>query len=204
MSKLLLTSNGFFTEQIKKQFLQLTDEEPSDLKVSIITTASPLKENNQYAKKAKEDFIQMGFHTIDFTDIEYDEPETLRQYDVIYINGGNPFYLLYHMKKSGSDLVLKDLANKNIIIVGVSAGAIILGPSIDVVNYFTPQMNTVNIQDLTALGLTDTYIFPHYDREDLFPDSTGKTIEDRLKTFETLNKCTVVRVSDNQPILIDT
>ncbi|MDC2866470.1 MULTISPECIES: hypothetical protein [unclassified Bacillus (in: firmicutes)] len=51
MSKLLLTSNGFFTGQIKKQFLQLIGGELSDLKVSIITTASPLKENNQYARK---------------------------------------------------------------------------------------------------------------------------------------------------------
>ncbi|MEH6892531.1 Type 1 glutamine amidotransferase-like domain-containing protein [Bacillus sp. JJ864] len=156
MSRLLLTSNGFFTEQIKKQFLQLIDGELSDLKVSIITTASPLKENNQYARKAKEDFIQMGFHTIDFIDIEYDEPETLRKYDVIYITGGNPFYLLYHMKKSSCDLILKDLANKNVVIVGVSAGAVILGPNIDIVNYFTPQMNAVHLNDLNALGLINT------------------------------------------------
>lgn len=203
MSKLLLTSNGFFTEQIKNQFLQLICGELSDLKVSIITTASPLKENNQYARKAKEDFIQMGFHTIDFIDIEYDEPETLRQYDVIYINGGNPFDLLYHMKKSGTDLILKSLATQNIIIVGVSAGAVILGPNINIVNYFTPQMNAVYLNDLTALGLTNTYIFPHYDREDLFPDPVGKTIEDRLQTFETLNTCTVVRILDNQSILIN-
>lgn len=65
MSKLLLTSNGFFTEQIKKQFLQLIDKEISNLKVSIITTASLLKENNQYARKAKKktlykwDFIRL-------------------------------------------------------------------------------------------------------------------------------------------------
>lgn len=106
MSKLLLTSNGFFTEQIRKKFLQLIDKEVSNLKLSIITTASPLKENNQYARKAKEDFIQMGFHTIDFIDILYDEPDTLRKYEVIYINGGNPFYLLYHMKESGTDQIL--------------------------------------------------------------------------------------------------
>ncbi|PEA54340.1 peptidase E [Bacillus pseudomycoides] len=204
MSKLLLTSNGFFTEQIKKQFLQLIEGKFSNLKVSIITMASPPKENNQYARKAKEVFIQMGFHTIDFTDLEYDDPKTLRQYDVIYINGENPFYLLYHKKKSGCDRILKSLANQNVIIVGVSAGAVILGPSIDIVNYFTPQINTINLKDLTALGLMDTYISPHYDREDLFPNNAEKTIEDRIVAFETLNKCTVVRVSDNQSILFKT
>lgn len=58
-------------------------------------------------------------------------------------------------------------------------------------------MNTIHLKDLTALGLSDTYIFPHYDREDLFPDLTEKTFEDRLQTFETLNTCTVIRISDN-------
>ncbi|ENQ3080620.1 Type 1 glutamine amidotransferase-like domain-containing protein [Bacillus cereus] len=204
MSKLLLTSNGFFTEGTKKQFLQLINGETCNLKVSIITMASPLKENNQYARTAKEDFIRMGFHTIDFIDIEYDDPEILRQFDVIYINGGNPFYLLRHMKKSGCDRILKSLANQNIIIVGVSAGAVILGPNINIVNYFTPQINTINLRDLSALGLTDTYIFPHYDREDLFANNAEKTIEDRIAAFETLNKCNVVRVSDNQSILFKT
>lgn len=155
-------------------------------------------------EKQKKDFIQMGFHTIDFTDIEYDDPETLRKYDVIYICGGNPFHLLYHIKKSGCDRILKSLANKNVIIVGVSAGAVILGPNINIVNYFTPQINTINLRDLTALGLTDTYIFPHYDREDLFANNAEKTIEDRIVAFETLNKCNVVRVSDNQSILFKT
>jgi dipeptidase E len=62
--------------------------------------------------------------------------------------------LLYHLKKSGADLKLKELAKQNTILVGVSAGAIILGPNINVIDYFTPQMNTVNIKDLTALRIT--------------------------------------------------
>ncbi|TKH15443.1 hypothetical protein FC678_02160 [Peribacillus simplex] len=97
-------------------------------------------------------------------------------YNVIYINGGNPFYLLYHMKKSGADLILKDMAKQNTVIVGGSAGAIILGPNIEVVNYFTPQINTVDMQDLTALGLTNKAMFPQYDREDLFQNNSGRSI----------------------------
>lgn len=69
--------------------------------------------------------------------------------------------------------------------------------------YGIEPKNAVYLNDLTALGLTNTYIFPHYDREDLFPDPVGKTIEDRLQTFETLNTCTVVRILDNQSILIN-
>jgi len=202
MSKILLTSNGFFTDLIKQQFLQLIDGDLSNIKATIITTASHKKQNNRFAMKAKEDLLGFGFKRVDFNDIEFDKPELLEKYNVIYINGGNPFYLLYHMKKSGADLILKDIAKQNTVIVGVSAGAIILGPNIEVVNYFTPQINTVDMQDLTALGLTNKAIFPHYDREDLFQNNSGRSIEDRLKVFENINKCSVVRLKDDESVLI--
>ncbi|MGG0792331.1 Type 1 glutamine amidotransferase-like domain-containing protein [Peribacillus simplex] len=202
MTKILLTSNGFFTDLIKQQFLQLIDGGLSNQKATIITTASHKKQNNRFAMKAKEDLLGFGFKKVDFNDIEFDKPELLEKYNVIYINGGNPFYLLYHMKKSGADLILKDIAKQNTIIVGVSAGAIILGPNIEVVNYFTPQINTVDMQDLTALGLTNKAIFPHYDREDLFLNNSGRSIEDRLKVFENINKCSVVRLKDDESVLI--
>ncbi|MEC0276137.1 Type 1 glutamine amidotransferase-like domain-containing protein [Peribacillus frigoritolerans] len=203
MTKILLTSNGFFTDLIKQQFLQLIDGDLSNLKATIITTASHKKQNNRFAMKAKEDLLGFGFKKVDFIDIEFDKPELLENYNVIYINGGNPFYLLYHLKKSGADLKLKELAKQNTILVGVSAGAIILGPNINIIDYFTPQMNTVNIKDLTALRITEEAIIPHYDREDLFPDSSSKTIEDRLKVFEKLNNCSVVRLRDDQFLLIN-
>jgi dipeptidase E len=63
--------------------------------------------------KAKEDLLGYGFRKVDFNDIEFDKPELLEKYNVIYINGGNPFNLLYHMKKSGADLILKDIAKQN-------------------------------------------------------------------------------------------
>lgn len=202
MSKLLLTSSGFYTGAIKNQFLKLLDGDISRMKAAIITTASIQKANNKYAQKAKEDFKVMGFQNIDFIDIEFDNPETLTQYNVIYISGGNPFNLLFHTKKSGADVLLRKLAAQNVVIVGVSAGALLLGPNIKLVHFFTPQMNIHNMEDLTALHLTDKLIFPHYDREDLFKDGTGKSIEDRLTEFEAFEKCEVTRLRDDQFISV--
>lgn len=200
--KLLLTSNGFYNEAIKEQFLNLINGEPNELDVAIITTASPQKEINRFAQKAKVDFKDMGFQKIDFIDIEYDNPESLAQKDVIYINGGNPFNLLFYTKQSGADSMLQELVTKNVVIVGVSAGAVLLGPNIKVVHFFTPQMNALNIKDFSALGLTDKLVFPHYDREDLFKDSTSKTIEDRLKEFEDLERCEITRLKDDEYITV--
>lgn len=202
MSSLLLTCCGFYTEDIKNQFLDFIDRDISQLKVSIITTGSPMKENNRYAQRAMQDFKDMGFQHINFVDIEFDDPQILIHRDVIYINGGNPFTLLYYAKKSGADEVIKTLAAENVIIVGVSAGALLLGPNINIVDFFTPQMNTMDLKDFKALGVTDKLIFPHYDREDVFKDSTNKTIEERIVEFETNQNCKVTRLKDEEYISI--
>ncbi|MEH7438216.1 Type 1 glutamine amidotransferase-like domain-containing protein [Neobacillus drentensis] len=202
MFRVLLTSNGFFTDQIKQQFLQLIDDQLENKKATVITTASQQKQDNKFAIKAKEDLIEMGFNLVDFTDIEFDQPDILRKYDVIYINGGNPFYLLYHLKKSGADLIIKKLAKQGVIFIGVSAGAMIFGQNIEVVSLFTPQMNNVQINDLSAIGLTNKIIFPHYDREDLFPDPLSRSIEDRLKVFESLANYPIARLKDDEYLLV--
>ncbi|MCG7380827.1 Type 1 glutamine amidotransferase-like domain-containing protein [Paenibacillus sp. ACRSA] len=202
MGSLLLTSCGFNTEDIKNQFLSFIERDISQLKVSIITTASPMKENNRYAQRAVQDFRDMGFQHIDFVDIEFDDPQLLIHSDVIYINGGNPFTLLYYAKKSGADEIIKTLAAQNVIIVGVSAGTLLLGPNINIVDFFTPQMNTMDLTDFKALGVTDKLIFPHYDREDKFKDSTNKTIEERIVAFESNENCKVTRLKDEEFISI--
>ncbi|WP_338000967.1 Type 1 glutamine amidotransferase-like domain-containing protein [Neobacillus terrae] len=69
--------------------------------------------------------------------------------------------------------MLKKLTIQNVVIVGVSAGAIILGPNIEVVDFFTPEMNTVEIHNLTSIGITNNPLFPYYGRKDLFPDPSS-------------------------------
>lgn len=71
-----------------------------------------------------------------------------------------------------------------------------------IVQFFTPQMNTLDIKDFSALNVTDKLIFPHYDREDMFKEDTGKTIEERLKEFEYHEQCEITRLNDDQTMLI--
>ncbi|MCR2806637.1 Type 1 glutamine amidotransferase-like domain-containing protein [Paenibacillus soyae] len=202
MAKLLLTSNGFFTDTIKKGFLELIEGDIGRLRAAIITTASPKKESNRYAQKARMDFAEMGFRQVDFVDIEFQNPGVLERMDVVYINGGNPFQLLHYARKSGADAILTALAERNAVLVGVSAGSLLLGPHIRIVSRFTPEMNTPQLTDLSALHLTDHLIFPHYDREDLFPDSGGRSIEERIAEFESSEQCVVTRLPDDGYIAI--
>lgn len=195
--KLLLTSNGFFTEEIKTTFLKLAGGETAGKKAAIVTTASPLKANNPFARKAKTDLMEMGVADVEFIDVEFEDPEVLACKDIIYISGGNPFSLLHHAKRSGMDRVLTEMKAKDVVVVGASAGSVVLGPHIKVVHYFTPHMDAHGTKDFTALNLTSKLIFPHCDREDLFPDAGNRTIEERLREFEAREGCVVTRLKDD-------
>ncbi len=192
MKRLLLTSHGFSDEPVRKAFLKLLDKPVKNLTAAIITTASvDHKENNKYAVSTKEYFEKLGFKEVEFADIEFDDPNILKNFDFIYINGGNTFYLLHHLKKSGADEVLKEIADKAIL-VGTSAGAVVLGPDTKIAAEFDDERNTVGLKDFSALDLTDIIVIPHY-REELESD---------IKNFEKENSCKVTRLKDGQAVSI--
>lgn len=192
MGGIVVTSNGFFTDEIRAAFQKIAGDFST---AAIITTASPRKELNRFARKAQADLIELGAKDVSFIDIEFENPSALLGFDVIYINGGNPFLLLHHFRRSGANKIL-ELVNPETTIVGVSAGSLVLGPSIEVVQHFTPEMNTIPLDDLNGLSMIDRIVFPHYDREDLFAHPSGASIEERLKQYERLSGHQIVRLND--------
>ena len=190
---IFLTSCGFINDSIKKAFMNELPKNFSKLKVGIITTASEQKEKNPFAIKVFNDFMEMGFTQIIFMDIEK-EQVNLEDFSIIYLNGGNPFRLLYFIKLNNLEEAFTQFCKKEKFLIGVSAGAIILGPTLQLVHDFTPQLNTYLKQELTGLSITDSCIFPHYDRSDLF--GTSPTIEQRIQTFEKQYNKAVIRLKD--------
>ena len=89
--------------------------------------------------------------------------EALEEYDVVEFIGGNPYYLLDSIRKHHAEPILRRIA-KSKVLIGWSAAAFVFGPSLSLVNEYTPKMNIVGLTDLTALKLTDTEVLPHYDR----------------------------------------
>lgn len=193
MKKIILSSHGFQKNaKLKERLLVLLSQPAEQLSAVIVTTASAeWKEKNKHAVLAKEALESMRFKRVDFLDIEFEDPKNLKEFDVIYINGGNPFYLLYHLKKSGADQTLKECVEQSIII-GVSGGGVVFGPNIKVVDYFDAKLNTVELNDLTGLGLVDAIIYPHYQDD----------VEEKIRQFEIEENCQIARLRDNQALLV--
>jgi peptidase E/mRNA-degrading endonuclease toxin of MazEF toxin-antitoxin module len=163
--RLFLTSAGIQPET-KDYFLRFLGRNPKNIKVAFIPTASNHPdESRKYVEISKNQLIELGFW-VEEIDIEFFPKEELRikleSFDIIYVNGGNTFYLLEQFKKSGLDLYIKDLL-KDRIYIGTSAGSIIAAPNIEICNWKNGDKNDYKIKDLGSLSLVPFTFFVHYE-----------------------------------------
>ncbi|EPD49468.1 hypothetical protein HMPREF1210_03367 [Paenisporosarcina sp. HGH0030] len=193
MSKLLLTSTGFFHQKVREQFNALISNRKFAV---IITTASAQKELNPFVIQARVDLLGMGIEQVTFLDVEREPIDCLQAADVIYLNGGNPFRLLHALRESGAEKLLQKRSKEDSVIVGVSAGAVVLGASIRIIDWFSPSLNTMNLKNFKGCELYKSSLFPHADRIDLFPGTTP--IEERIQAFEESSGEHVLRLEDNE------
>ncbi|WP_180998584.1 Type 1 glutamine amidotransferase-like domain-containing protein [Campylobacter concisus] len=84
----------------------------------------------------------------------------ISQCDIIYISGGNTFYLLNELRKSCATQAIKNAVKAGKIYIGESAGAIIAAPD---TRYATlMDENSAKTSDFTGLNLVDFFIVPHF------------------------------------------
>jgi len=165
--KLLLTSAGFENSKVGKEFLKLIDKPVSEIKVIFVPTAARTKEELFYVDKSKKELLNVGIHAQDIKTLDLDHKisfEEVDGFDVIYVCGGNTFYLLHKVREASFDKITKQFLEKRGIYVGVSAGSIIVGPDIEIAGF--GKKNDIGLKDLTGLNLVDVSIFPHFTKKD--------------------------------------
>lgn len=97
-----------------------------------------------------------------WTELAGHREEELDGFDGVYIGGGNTFSLLAEVRESGYDRYLKAYIGRGKPVYGGSAGAVLLGRDIRLVENFDP--NRVGITNTTGLDLAGGHaIFPHYE-----------------------------------------
>lgn len=124
----LLTSCGLETKVIKEAFMNMLNREISDVKAMFIPTAAISPDAIEVLPKCLNDLLKCGIRreNICVYDLhEYIKEDTLETYDIIYLCGGNPEYLLKRIREQGFNMKIESLINKGGVVVGVSAGSII-------------------------------------------------------------------------------
>lgn len=160
---ILLTSNGM---QVKDEIIKLLQKPAYDITVAFINTAAKPQDNTDYVKRDLEIMKEMGFNIeeIDIEGKKQNELEKLlRLKDIIFVEGGNTFYLLAAMRGCGFEKVIKKLLKQGKVYIGASAGSIVAGITIETAESF--DKNIVNLRNLRGLGLVPFNVFVHYTPE---------------------------------------
>ena len=126
--RVLLTSAGLETEEIKACFMEMLGKEPLRLKALFIPTAAINAGAIGVLPKCMNDLLKCG--VFDENIRVYDlhagmEIEELRNYDVVYLCGGDTQYLLERINDTKFNKSLMEYIHSNGFVMGVSAGSLI-------------------------------------------------------------------------------
>lgn len=185
--KLLLTSAGLSTNEIKQRFLELVGKNANQINVAFIPTAADLEEDKWFVEKDNKILLDLGvkIKIVDLKQSKNELANDLKGVDVIYVEGGNTFYLLYWVFKSGFDLLLREFLDNGGLYIGVSAGSIITCPSIESAGWKGfDDPSIVKLKNNDGLHLVDFGIFPHYETKyDELIKNKSKNLSYKIETL---------------------
>jgi dipeptidase E len=185
MKKLFLASSGL---TYIKEFVGAP---PASMNMLFIPTAGNLDDDIWWIDKDLDVLTKMGFQIHQF-DIEGASRETLTSalddIAIVYIAGGNTFYLLKQLRQTGFDKLLIDFVAKGGLYAGASAGALVAGLDIQPVAALDEPEKVQGLDSTKGLGLTNTVPIPHYDfqnrksQTDIIKQTYGKQFDIILLT----------------------
>lgn len=192
---LVLCSNGLSSNKL----LSFVKDRVVNCKTAalVVTADNEYKEKNYHVQRCIKELESLNL-VVDTFDLDKQSPELLLNYDVLEFIGGNPFYLLHAIRQSNATDILKDFAEKKILI-GWSAAAFVFSPTLELVNGYSPEMNFIGLTDLNGLALTKVEVLPHYNRF----ITRFEQFEERCRAYEKEHNTIVIRLNDGDGIIVD-
>jgi dipeptidase E len=165
--KLFLASLAISPQHLEP-FTTLVGKSPKETRLGLIENAADVEPTEpDWVTSTRDSITSHGFQVSRIDLRRYlDKPAELRsvlgELDVIWLGGGNTYYLRYLLAKTGADLIIKDLVEKGAVYGGGSAGAVVAGPTL---NHFQTADDPADAPDLilTGLELTQVVVVPHTD-----------------------------------------
>ncbi len=196
--KLLLTSAGFTNKSIINALGDLVEKPFNELNLAFIPTAA----NVELGDKSWliQDYVncqKLHFKQIDIVDIAVTTLERLNSADILFFGGGNAYYLMSWINKSGLQDVLPEML-KTKIYVGLSAGSMVVSKwwSGKIDNFLYDE-DPNDPEKYDCLGYYGFHIIPHLNLKD-FPNVN---LKDMKKISREIKDTTFV-LDDNSAVKV--
>jgi len=192
---LLLTSAGM---QMKGEIIKLLQKPAYDITVAFISTAAKPQQDLEYLRKDWNIMRdEMGFNLVEI-DIEgkteKEVYDLIKAKDIIYVEGGNTFYLLNAMRRCNFEKIIRKLLKEGKVYIGSSAGSIVVGRTIKSAEWYGDE-KPANFKNLKGLNLVPFDIFCHYNTD------YSEIIKQKIKNPKKRAKDLKI-ITDDQAILV--
>ena len=200
---MILTSSLYESIELVKKFL---DKNTESKKILFIPTATNVDEYKKYIHLTQKAFEDFGYEVENFDVSIFSEEiakEKLSEAKIIFISGGNTFYLLQELKRKNLIPYLKERIENGLLYIGESAGSVIAAPDIEYASIVDDKTLATELNDYTGLNLVDFYIVPHFEEEP-FVESSRNTVElykDKLD-LKLINNKEAILVENNNFTII--
>ncbi len=168
MRILILTSSGLNDERVRGEIIKNLPKPSPGTTVAYITTAAHPEANKKFVQRDRQQLLALGFSVEDL-DIEGKNEAQLRHLlkgkNLIYVQGGNTFYLLKTVRESGFDKLMPEFLSSGVVYLGASAGSYLACPTIEMAAWKHQDRNRFGLTDLNALNLVPFLISVHYQPE---------------------------------------
>lgn len=168
MSELFLTSN---ISDVAQDIAGKLDT--SGIRLAFIYTAAELYPDGPFPdwnQENRQTLVDMGFQVTNYTITGKNAVELrkdLSQFDVIYVSGGNTYYLLQQAQLTGFIEIIRDLVvTQNTIYIGTSAGSVVAGPNISPIGDLDDKSEASQLNGFLGFNLVNFCILPHWGSED--------------------------------------
>lgn len=189
---------------MRDEIVKILPKSAEQIKLAYIMTAVKTSVDRDYAIKDRKALVDLGVQIEDI-DIEGKNEnellEILKKFDVIFVQGGNPFYFLKAVRESGFQKVAEEMIENGKIYIGQSAGSMLAGPTIETGLWKRKDRNRYGVTDWTAMKWIDFNIFPHYKEE--YREIVEKEISKSKFPAKILTDDQAILIQDDKMTLLD-
>jgi dipeptidase E len=199
--KLFLSSVSVTKDQLP-EFVKLVGKKPADIKFALIENGADVyaEADRGFVKRESDalEAVGMKLNRIDLRTY-FGEPglqDALKNFDVIWMGGGNTYYLRWALREAGFDDCVQTLLDSGVVYGGGSAGAVVAGPTLkNFENADEPDKAPKLVKD--GLKLTDFVPLPHWNNKKF-----GHVIAEVKQKFDAAS-VRVMTITDEQAIIVD-
>lgn len=204
--KLLLTSSGITNKSIADALFEIVGKKPEDTKLVFIPTASNAEEGDkEWVTNDLLNLKKLNLNSIEIVDISVMDEKNwkpiIEKADVLFFEGGNTYFLMEWLNKSGLAKLLLELL-KNKVYVGVSAGSMVV--SKDLALYISQKIYEEDLDkdyEMAGLNYVDFYFLPHLNSAyftKVREDNIKNTVKDMKEKIYVMDDESALKIVDNK------